>query len=450
MSFISRTSSAFIAAISLASVSQTALAQVELSDQESYVNGSLCVGEKCDSFSEYQNVLSLLGDDIRILFDDTSGSGTSNNDYGIEINGSTSSGDNYFALRDETANRPLMTFTKGAVENSFFVDDIGQVGLGTDSPSSSLTIYGDENTQEFRRASADIGFIQVDEDAGTTEYIINVDELGYRLLESPNSGPFLTPLYFQKGVRNNALVLTANDRIGLGTDNPQETLHLVGDFGESTSLMLENTGVGGIGDGRWEFVMRKADGEFAINDADTPGGDFIFTGPSDQIMGSTAISIFNPTRGARWDLETRGSDGDFALDDRRTSGAADFIFRSSITNSTDGAGLFINGKVVTNGVCNMGCDAVLDADYDLPTIEEHAEEMFAKKHLPTVGPTQTGQIDVTQKMLTMLNELEKAHIYIAELNEDKKELAQALETERQSRESILSRLEAVEARLSEK
>jgi len=42
--------------------------------------------------------------------------------------------------------------------------------------------------------------------------------------------------------------------------------------------------------------------------------------------------------------------------------------------------------------------------------------------------TQTGQIDVTQKMLTMLNELEKAHIYIAELNEDKKELAQALET----------------------
>ncbi len=66
------------------------------------------------------------------------------------------------------------------------------------------------------------------------------------------------------------------------------------------------------------------------------------------------------------------------------------------------------------------------------------------------NPTQTGQIDVTQKMLIMLNELEKAHIYIAELNEDKKALAQALETDRQSREAILSRLEVLEARLSEK
>lgn len=79
--------------------------------------------------------------------------------------------------------------------------------------------------------------------------------------------------------------------------------------------------------------------------------------------------------------------------------------------------LTIQGRITTNGSCSAGCDAVFDADYNLPSIESHAEYMFANRHLPTVGPTQSGPIDLSDKVLKMLNELEKAHIYIAQLNE---------------------------------
>ena len=43
--------------------------------------------------------------------------------------------------------------------------------------------------------------------------------------------------------------------------------------------------------------------------------------------------------------------------------------------------------------------------------------MWADKHLPAVGPTLPDQpVDVTTKMLRMLNELEHAHIFIQQLN----------------------------------
>jgi len=91
------------------------------------------------------------------------------------------------------------------------------------------------------------------------------------------------------------------------------------------------------------------------------------------------------------------------------------------------------------GSCSSGCDAVFDADYDLPSIEEHAEMMFDKKYLPVVGPTQTGPINLSDKMTGMLNELEKAHIYIAQVNAEKKQLEARLEAQ----ETRLSKLEAL-------
>jgi len=87
--------------------------------------------------------------------------------------------------------------------------------------------------------------------------------------------------------------------------------------------------------------------------------------------------------------------------------------------------------VTTGGpTCGGGCDAVFDADYDLPTIEEHAEAMFANKHLPEIGPTiPLAPINLSEQYGRMLNELEKAHIYIAQLNQLRVEEKQAMQAE---------------------
>ena len=68
--------------------------------------------------------------------------------------------------------------------------------------------------------------------------------------------------------------------------------------------------------------------------------------------------------------------------------------------------------------------------------EEHAELMFEKSYLPAVGPTPEGEvtIDVFEKTTGILQELEKAHIYIAELNETVKQLQERL-TQLESREA---------------
>ncbi len=100
------------------------------------------------------------------------------------------------------------------------------------------------------------------------------------------------------------------------------------------------------------------------------------------------------------------------------------IFRVTLAGSgvaeleLDGSGnLTIGGQITTTGSCSVGCDRVFDADYKIPTIGQHASQMWKNKHLPAVGPTpENGQINLSQKVGAMLNELEKAHIYIDQLH----------------------------------
>jgi hypothetical protein len=67
-------------------------------------------------------------------------------------------------------------------------------------------------------------------------------------------------------------------------------------------------------------------------------------------------------------------------------------------------------------------DYVFESDYELESIEEHAKFMWKEKHLKAVPPAsqdENGQYVVEYGSLNMgmLEELEKAHIYIAQLNE---------------------------------
>ena len=100
--------------------------------------------------------------------------------------------------------------------------------------------------------------------------------------------------------------------------------------------------------------------------------------------------------------------------------------------------LTIPGQLFTAGSCAAGCDRVFDADYPLPSIPEQAAMMRAKKHLPAVGPTpEDGPFNITAMTGGMLNELEKAHLYIA-----------ALPAENAAQHDRIARLEALVADLA--
>ena len=84
-------------------------------------------------------------------------------------------------------------------------------------------------------------------------------------------------------------------------------------------------------------------------------------------------------------------------------------------------GLTVNNGLTVNGGCT-GCDSVFRDDWPLETIDEHSRAMFKNSYLPGVGPTPEGEttIDVFQKITGILQELEKAHIYIDQLHERQK------------------------------
>jgi hypothetical protein len=84
----------------------------------------------------------------------------------------------------------------------------------------------------------------------------------------------------------------------------------------------------------------------------------------------------------------------------------------------------INGKLIINGM-DITPDYVFEPDYALESIEEHADQMFRFKHLPALAgaaANEEGGVDVVKHQFGVLEELEKAHIYIAQLNATLEEL----------------------------
>ena len=100
-----------------------------------------------------------------------------------------------------------------------------------------------------------------------------------------------------------------------------------------------------------------------------------------------------------------------------------------IANTGD---MTIRGSLFTGGPsCGAGCDAVLGPDFTVESIEEHAAAMWSAGFLPAIGATLPNEpINMTEKMGGVLNELEKAHIYIEQLHQElaqQKEQLQRLE-----------------------
>ncbi|MDQ2089294.1 hypothetical protein [Marimonas arenosa] len=113
--------------------------------------------------------------------------------------------------------------------------------------------------------------------------------------------------------------------------------------------------------------------------------------------------------------------------------------------------LEISGQIITGGpTCSGGCDAVFSDDYDLLSIAEHAEKMFALGHLPNVGPTEPGSaVNITEQFGRLLNELEHAHIYIAELEERDRRQQNEIEAMNARHSAEISEIKARLNQLSE-
>ncbi len=182
-----------------------------------------------------------------------------------------------------------------------------------------------------------------------------------------------------------SLYINATGDVGVGTNAPTQKLHVL-----DGNLKVEQTAAGVAG--RIEFTT--AAGTWQIN----------------QNANTGRLTFVNPAY--------PGSPFKFQ------PGAQDNLFRVGVVAADT---VDINGKLVVNNV--QIADYVFAEGYNLPTIEEQAAFMFENHHLPAVqkgDKNMKANIDVMGNQMAMLEELEKAHIYITQLNEAIKEMKSEL------------------------
>jgi hypothetical protein len=209
------------------------------------------------------------------------------------------------------------------------------------------------------------------------------------------------------------------DKVGVGIATPTEKLHVLESTNGNTFITAENSGGGSASAG----VLRARSNTAVVNF---------------QAHGSgRTISRFGRTLGGWAEFLQVGGNG-LAIG---TLGGTPLILG---TNSTNVLEITPAGNVLFKG-SQVHPDYVFEPDYELESIEDHAAYMWENKHLPAVGAgeyTEDGRaaFDLGQSRAGMLEELEKAHIYIDQIND-------RLTQEEQRNQALEERLATLEAKL---
>ena len=201
-------------------------------------------------------------------------------------------------------------------------------------------------------------------------------------------------------------------------------LGLVASAAYASSMFIDPTGNIGIGTETPGEKVHVLDGDFKV----------------EQTAPQTNATLYFVTEGGTgtekvWEIKQNGQTGRLTFySPGGGAQTASFKFDRQAVENLFRVGVLgpdivdINGKLLIKGQ-ELIPDYVFEKDYTLKSIDEQAQFMFENKHLPSVpkaGENYTGSIDIAHYQMGMLEELEKAHIYISQLNETVKQLKQEL------------------------
>jgi len=371
------------------------------------VHNNLCVGFDCLTAESYGfETIKLKENNLRILFDDTSASASfPDNDWQLTANDSANGGANKFSIDDISNGKTPFTIEENAPTNSLFVEDSGDIGFGTSAPVVDLhMVEGDSPTLRLEQDGSSGFTPQTWDLAG--------NETNFFIRDVTNGS--LLPFRIKPAAPTNSIFVAASGYLGIGTASPATKFH------------IENTS----GDDDDDFVVNE-DGRVGVGTI-SPVAPLDIEGSATSIgFGNAVTRMANSAGGVAfqfnadsdttfWNMSSLGGDSQFRISRSGTGNTEMFL--------TSSGNLSVFGDLSIGGTC-AGCDAVFQPGYNLETIEEHAELMWENSHLPAVGPTQDGRtrISVFEKTTGMLNELEKAHVYIERLHMRLQQQEQAIE-----------------------
>ncbi|GLT09255.1 hypothetical protein GCM10007928_14870 [Sulfitobacter porphyrae] len=373
----------YLRATAIAAATLPALAQAEvLSEDNPTIRSFLCVGFNCadqdiagiDDFRVKDNT-------IRIHFDDVSSSSSPDNDWRIMINDSASGSDEYFAIQDATRGPQIFRLSAGAPENALFMAPTGRIGLKTSMPLRELHMV-DANTVTLR----------MDQRGGSAPvqvWDINANHNAFYVTDISNS---TTPYRIEPGAPSNSFSIESNGFIGLGTNAPEELLHI--------RTTADNTDA------------------FALFDAAGSGSDSAFRLRQNGVT-PTTWEFRNQQDSGRLNVGIAGGNTPLKIDNTANNN----LLRLGRNGRPDE--VVVTGKLVVNNTEMNVPDYVFEPGYKLKTLAEVDQFIAENGHLPGVPSAadvaETG-LDMTRMQLAQLEKIEELTLH--SISQDKQLSAQ--------------------------
>ncbi|MEZ5716055.1 MAG: hypothetical protein R3D85_13335 [Paracoccaceae bacterium] len=265
------------------------------------------------------------------FFDTSEGDST----WTISVDDTTSGVINGFTIRNENNYTFPFKINEDAPTSALFIDNTGNIGLGTAVPQQNLHI-ADSFQPAIRLA-----------DTGGTPYSRDLrgNEEALAFVDAETGD---TPFKIEAGAPHQALVLDTSGNIGVGTSAPTAMLHVTGALG-STQIKVDETS---LTSGPRTLLNLQNNGrpEIVLGNTDT-GGEWSFGAGTNFILKQGAV----------------GS----------TSSAKTKLFEVTATGDAT-----LTGSLVTGGTaCGGGCDRVFTEHAVIPAAD-YAREMWTRASCP--------------------------------------------------------------------
>lgn len=332
----------------------------------------------------------------------------------------------------------LVLSTKGL--DRAFVDENGNIGIGTSTPSELLTINGTDPVLQMRNANVNKGYIKA---------------MGDDLLFATNIGNTLGDLVFQtNGAEHIRLASTGN--LGIGFSNPTAKLYVnTTSTTEPALRVLVNSSTkfmvapnGGVSVGAYDITPPvnglKVLGKTFLSDSltfgtETPAGTFTLnrtSGGSDfpSIMiqkNGVNIGQLKGKQNARQDIVVESATADgraiLATPSNIWGVVAHPNNQTSIGNSIKATGytLSVDGDVMCEDLTmqnsNSWPDYVFEKDYNLMPLAEVKKFIETNKHLPNIpsaADIEKDGIKMAAMTKALMEKVEELTLYILKQQEE--------------------------------